>query len=273
MEEREILSALFPAHADLQPILKQLREKYGLPDLGLLDKNLAGLLLSNKDIPWEEIKKEIRAEVEAGSEFFPPQIKPIQQFAQTNQAALEDPKKIVEAIQPTQEDIQAVTVAMLSLIKPMAQTYSRMVDDVCKLLFVYLATGETEEIPLDWLGAVYTSSMFGEPIVVAMAGQLSNPDEIIARFTAEIHRVFGRNRPKVTSGFANMAKYLRRRFEGVGLYRLADEYIKLNPKEYTGSRTGPAFRDYRSGVIGRLKKSLARYEKKVLELIGDNSKT
>jgi hypothetical protein len=60
----------------------------------------------------------------------------------------------------------------------MAESYTRAVDDICRLLFVYLTTGETEDILLDWLGAVYTSSAFGEQIVVAMASQLSYPDEI-----------------------------------------------------------------------------------------------
>lgn len=72
--EREILSALFPAHADLQPILKRLRSKYGLPDLGRLDKNLVELLMQQKDIPWDAIKRDIRAEVESRSEIFPNEI-------------------------------------------------------------------------------------------------------------------------------------------------------------------------------------------------------
>jgi len=272
MTEREVLSAIFPAHADLQPILKRLREKYGFPEFGLADIDFARVLLSKKDFPWEDIKREIRNEVEAHPENFPDQMQDARRFIQ-NQTALEDPEKYVQTVGITPQDIQTASASVLRLMKPIDEAFTRYVDDICKLLFVYLTTGETEDIPLDWLGAVYTSSVMGEPIVVAMASRLSNPDEIIERFTAEIHKVFGRNRPKVTPGFGNMAKYLRRRFEGVGLHKLADEYIKLNPKEYTGPRTGPAFRDYRRKVIEQLKKSLKRYEKKLLELIGDNSKT
>jgi hypothetical protein len=273
MSEREILSAVFPAHADLQPILKQLREKYGLPDLGRLDKNLVELLLPQQDIPWDAIKRDIRSEVETHSEIFPDQIQRIRQYVQKHQAALDDPEKFVETTPVTEEDIKAARLGTFNLIKPMAQAYSRVVDDICNLMFVYLATGETEEIPLDWLGAVYTSSMFGEPIVVAMAGQLSNPDEIIARFTAEIHRVFGKERPKITAEFRNMAKYLRKRLEGISVPSLVNLYIEAHPDEFNKDRKSQAFRDQKYRKNDALKKSLARYKAKLLELIGDNSKT
>jgi ribosomal protein S30 len=52
---------------------------------------------------------------------------------------------------------------MLKLIRPITEAYTRKVDDMCELLFVYLATGETKQIPKDWLGAVYTNQIFVEP--------------------------------------------------------------------------------------------------------------
>jgi len=42
---------MFPAHADLQPILGKIREKYDLPKLGLMDKEISDLLLADKNIP------------------------------------------------------------------------------------------------------------------------------------------------------------------------------------------------------------------------------
>jgi len=55
--ERNVLSAMFPAHADLQPILGKIREKYDLPKLGLMDKEISDLLLADKNIPWDEIRE------------------------------------------------------------------------------------------------------------------------------------------------------------------------------------------------------------------------
>lgn len=71
MRERNVLSSIFPAHADLQPILREIREKYDLPKLGLLDRDISEQLLSDKDIPWDEIRNEIKEEVETESNFFP----------------------------------------------------------------------------------------------------------------------------------------------------------------------------------------------------------
>lgn len=273
MRERIILSEVLPAHADLQAILKRIREKFGLPDLGSFSRNLTSILLIEKDIPWDEIKEEIKSELEADTEFFPQAFQPVRNILKSKPEALEDPQKFSEELAITPEDIQAASVVVLSLLKPLAQAYIQMVEDVSRLLFTYLATGETEDIPLDWLGAVYTMRIGEEKVVVAMAGQLSNPKEIVERFTAEIHRNFGKKRPIITSEFRHTAKYLRKRFEGVSLNKLADEYIGDRPSEFTQDRKSPEFRDQRHRLIDRLKKSLKRYEKKLLELVGDNSKS
>ncbi len=272
VSERKILSEIFPAHADLQPVLKRIRTKYGLPDLGSLDKNLSNILLIEEDIPWNEIQAEIKAEIESDSEFFPEAIQPVRRLLKTNPNALKDPKQFSKELVITPEDIQAASATILTMLKPLAQAYTQMVDDLSRLLFVYLATGETEDIPLDWLGAVYTTSIFGEPVVVAMAGQLSNPKEIVEQFTAEIHRTFGKKRPIITDEFRNTAKYLRKRFEGISLNKLADEYIQDHPSEFTKDRKSPDFRDQRYRLIDRLKKSLKRYDRKLMELVGDKSK-
>ncbi len=272
MSERKILSEVFPAHADLQPILKRIREKYDLPDLGSFNKNLSNILLIEEDIPWDEIQAEIKSELENDSEFFPEAIQPVRRMIQSNPDALDNPEMFSETLLITPEDIQAASVAMLNMLKPLAQAYTQIVEDVSRLLFVYLATGETEEIPMDWLGAVYTTRIYGELVVVAMAGQMSNPKDLIERFTAEIHRNFGKQRPKITDEFRHTAKYLRKRFEGISLNKLANEYIKDNPSEFTKDRKSPDFRDQRYRLIDRLKKSLKRYEKKLMELVGDKTK-
>ncbi len=272
MSERDVLSEVFPAHADLQPILKKLREKYSFPEFDLADQVFAELLLAKKDFPWEDIQRDIHAEVMARSELFPEQMQFVRRLLQNQPEAILDPEKFAKNVEITENDVRAATTAIFSLIKPIAEAYLQVLEDICRLTFVYLTTGKSEQIPLGWLGAVYTTPMLGQPVVVAMASHLSNPDEIIERFTVEIHKTFGRNRPKISGGMKSMAKYLRKRFEGVSLTKLADEHIKLHPKEFTGKRNSPSFRDYRRGIIERLKKSLKRYEKKIYEIIGDNSK-
>src|SRR3990172_6075974 len=97
MSERKVLSAVFPAHADLQPILKEIREKYNLPKLGLMDKDISELLLSDKDIPWDEIRQEIRTRIETLPEFLPEAIQNLRQLIQNSQSVLENPDTLIEA--------------------------------------------------------------------------------------------------------------------------------------------------------------------------------
>jgi len=84
-------------------------------------------------------------------------------FVQKNQTALDDPNTFPEVEDANQEQVRSATTAMLKLIRPITEAYTRTVDDMCELLFVYLAIGETKQISKDWLGAVYTNQIFGEP--------------------------------------------------------------------------------------------------------------
>ncbi len=58
--EREVLSEIFPVHADLQPILRHLRKRYGVPEFNLSDGEFAELLPAKKECPWEDIQLDIR---------------------------------------------------------------------------------------------------------------------------------------------------------------------------------------------------------------------
>ena len=109
MSERKILSEVFPAHADLQPILKRIREKYDLPDLGSFEKNLSNILLIDEEIPWDEIQAEIKIEVKNDSGFFPEAIQPVRRMIQSNPDVLDNPETLSETLLITPEDIQAAS--------------------------------------------------------------------------------------------------------------------------------------------------------------------
>ena len=230
------------------------------------------MLLSKNEYPWQEIYREIRHRVDA-SDFFPVAMQFIRRLLREQPEIFESPDQFAKSLVITEKDLRASTAGLFKLIKPIADAYKHSLDDISRLAFVYLITGETESIPLDWLGAVYTTSMLGEPVVVAMASRLSNPEEITERFTQEIHKTFGKRRARITRELRNMSVYLRKRFEGISINKLADEYIANHPSEFTKGRNTPAYRDQRARLINRLKKSMKRYQEKFLELVGDNSTT
>ncbi len=111
---------MFPAHVDLQPIIKRIREKFDLPDLASFDKNLSNILLLEEEIPWNEIQDEIKSEIENASEFFPESLQPVRRMLHSDPNALDNPEKIMEILLITPEDIQAASTVMLHVLKPLA---------------------------------------------------------------------------------------------------------------------------------------------------------
>ena len=104
----QILSTLLPAHSDFQPILKKLREKYNLPEAGILDPDYAEQLLSEKDIPWETIRGEIKKEIEGIPDFWPPNTQKLFDRFRENPKAFTDPEAFIETLNIEQDEVRMI---------------------------------------------------------------------------------------------------------------------------------------------------------------------
>lgn len=271
MRERELLGHVLPAHKQLQPILRQVRVKYGLPNQNNPDSDLANLVIQGDVIQWEEIRIDLEAEIREDAELLPEQIRALERVATQIQAFQDNPSAFLECRSFDEHTVLAFAQILDMLIWPFIMAKEQMIEDLTELAFYYLTTGDTKEIPVGWQGAVFMMPFLGEPVVVAMAGQLSNPKEIRDKFVSEMHKQFGKDRPKVTEGMLNFASYLRQRMSGEGLAKIADAYIEDHPDEFTSDRNSPDFRDQRHRLMDRLKKALARYEERLSKLIGDKN--
>lgn len=63
MKESELLGALMPGHPDILPIIQNIREKYGIPEVRPEDDGIIEILLADKDIDWESVRQEIETQV------------------------------------------------------------------------------------------------------------------------------------------------------------------------------------------------------------------
>jgi hypothetical protein len=59
MEETKILGKLLPSHPDILPILKEIREKYKIPEISPTDDSLKVLLEYELEIDWKAVHAEI----------------------------------------------------------------------------------------------------------------------------------------------------------------------------------------------------------------------
>src|SRR3972149_8024885 len=103
-----ILSALLPSHADFHPILVRLREKYDLPEAGILDADYAELLMAEREIPWEKIRDELRRELEDVPDLWPGFMQNLIKSIRENPDAINDPDDFILQFNIEHEDVRLI---------------------------------------------------------------------------------------------------------------------------------------------------------------------
>ena len=81
----------------------------------------------------------------------------------------------------------------------------------------------------------------GEPVVVAMATQIVNPDVIIEQFRQEMKKTFGPHRPSVTNIAVSTAYFMQLQRLGKKWDFIVEEYIRLNHFKLPRDRSSPRF--------------------------------
>ncbi len=65
MQESKLLGTLLPSSPDLLPIIRQMREKYGLPEIGPDDEPIGEIFIDGEPVALEVFHQEIRSLVQA----------------------------------------------------------------------------------------------------------------------------------------------------------------------------------------------------------------
>ncbi|MCW5887750.1 MAG: hypothetical protein KIT07_06465 [Anaerolineales bacterium] len=250
-------------------------EKYNLPEGGILGGEYAERLLEETEIPWETIRQEIRLEIENVPDLWPESFQKLFKGFQENPEAKIYPSAFFDTDTQgvEQGELREFALGIYSqYFLPLWEKVEEFLETTTDLLLTYLVTGTAQEIPFDWTGKVGSSTVLGEPVVFAIAGQLSDPKEITQQFMTEYNRVFGKQRPKISREFLNNADLLRMKFEKVPIKDIADEYIQRNRSQFAKDERSPQYRAQKRRLEERLKKQLQRHEKTLKKLIGDTSK-
>lgn len=268
-----VISTLLPSHSELQPILGRMREKYDLPEGGIIDSDYAEQILERDNLPWETIREEIKTEIENIPDLWPPGVHNLFVSFRKFPEARENPDAFVESLELEQGEVSDFVKGMYGqFFLPLWGKIEEFVTTTTDLLLVFLATGETGDIPFDWTGSVQTMSSFGEPAVFAMAGQLSDPKEIMQQFMTEYNRVFGKDRPRISQEFINSIDLLRMKFDHVPLKDIADVYIQRNRSQFSKDGHSAKYRAQKRRLEERLKKRFQRHEEILRKIVGDTSK-
>lgn len=270
--ETKLIGTLLPSHQYFIPILKDIREKYNIPEIGPEDDGITEILLADEDIDWEEVHQEIKNKISNLEEIFPEQllglIELVKNLPETSQMS-EEAKDIPENLQ---EQFQAFFQTIITFLAPTFQKINEFIDTTANHLFEFLTTGEAREIPQDWLGIVMTVPFFDdEPIIVAMASRLSDPKVVVDEFRMQFNHAYGKDRPKITGGQLKSAEYLRMKFEGKSITDITDVYILRNRSQFPKDPSSPEYRAAKRKLEERMKKNLQRYKERFYKILGDKN--
>lgn len=264
MNERKLFGKLLPANEDIHNILVNIREKYDLPEIELGDDPLEAYLSGELD--HEAIYQEIKTQVQAIDGIVPDTLKTFYQAHKSDTVPF--PNEFINAPPEAQEAAKQLMQALMSMLSMSFIRIEAMLERITQNTFVYLLTGEAPEVDDDWFGEVVTSQMFGETVVMAIAGSTVDLKTIVDEFRAEHHRVFGKQE-KITKGRMNTADHLRMKLEGKSIADIADNYIQRHLSEFPNDPRSKEYRESKKKLEDRLKKNNQRLEEFIKKRLGD----
>ena len=257
MKETEFLGKLLPGHPDIFPIIQNIREKYGIPPINPED-DPTEILLTRDDIDWEAVKQDIET-----------QVRTIQFFDDNREAFLQGLRKIQETpfdfpeLAPLSDETRQ---GLIKLIATLMQPYfvmlsvidEKTVRPTTEAIYEYLITGKTREAPEEWFGKVFSGNMFGDKIVIAMAGEGTNPKVIAEQLKREIKETFGEYKFDITNAHLATAEYLAMQLQGDSLKRLVERYEEKHPSEFPQDKASKEYKETVQRHIEMMKKRIQR---------------
>ncbi|NOH13236.1 MAG: hypothetical protein HND51_16470 [Chloroflexi bacterium] len=258
------LGKLLPANEDIQIILGNIREKYNLPEIELGEGTIEDYLV--QDVDFQAIYDEIEQELHSAGGFIPKGMETFYAAYRVNKIPQVDdldgsPQHVINSF-------QQIVEMLMNLWTPAFMQLDGMIKQITEHTFIYLLTGEAVEISEDWFSLVASTSLFGEPVTMAIASSGSDLKSITEQFKAQHRQTFGKQ-PKITKGRLNTADLLRMKYEGKSIADIADNYILRNPSEFPKDPRSKTYKEAKAKLEERIKKSMQRLDDTFTQIIGD----
>jgi len=271
MNETEFLSPLLPSSPDFQPIIQALREKYNLYEVDPEGEPISEIYLEDKLITLQEFRKEIENMIRGNLDFMPPDTAKLYKSAKA--ISEENGLDALRSLALLPDELKQPLVQLITSIKDWMAVMFKVLDaqiiSIANMLYVFILTGETDELPNDWFSKVGTLTISGERMVIAMASQLVHPDTTVAQFRQEYKKTFGAYRPKITKTMKSTAYFMQLQRMGKPWNFIVDEFIRLNKYSLPRNRSDRKYFDTWHRYEQRLRKRIQRSEKIMKVLLAD----
>lgn len=268
MQENKLFGALLPTHPDILPIIEAVKKKYDIPEINPNDEDFIEFLISNEEYDWQAIREEIEQRIRENENILPPAYGMLYKAIKaSNNAPLTFPE-LAPLDEKTRNGVIAMMMLLLNTIKPIMPAIDMMYKVMADAAFEYILTGKTREVPQDWFGQVLVFPSFGENLIIAMAGEFSDPKAIAKEFKELFTKTYG-DKPKVTDLDINTAEFLNMKLRGKSLRYMAEIYAERHPTEFPKVKNS---KEYRQAINTRretIKKNIQRLQVALDKMLGD----
>jgi len=272
MQLSELLGKLLPGHQDTLPIINAIREKYQIPEILPEDEDFTKILLSNNEIDWQAVRNDIEQQIRESDLFLPPATKMLYKNIQAiNNNSVDFPE-----LAPLDERTRNAVISMFRMIYGLYSQIIPSIDDMYNtltdMIFENILTGKTREAPQDWFGKVVAIPSFeGETLIVAMAGEFSDPKVITEQFKSMYTKTFGKDRPALTDMNLKTAEFLAMKLQGKSLKYMVERYADKYPDQFPKNKDTKAYDDAVTKHKATMKKNIQRLQDALDLMIGDKN--
>ncbi|MBI3338682.1 MAG: hypothetical protein HY022_00915 [Chloroflexi bacterium] len=272
----KVLGKVLPVVPGVSKLLADIRKEFNIPLIEPGDR-LEDFIESEDEIDWKAVRKELEARLRKLPDILPRELARYQK-------AMDAKKKLPKTLRFTEPITQKLKIDVRMLYKGFVKLYSLATDNLAlpwikaadnfftaatDNLIEFLKTGIAQEVPSDWINAVQTVPFFGENVVIVMAGELSDPEEVAEFFQKEFAKTFKRRKPKFTKTDAAIAEYLVMRLEGSAYKDIAYEYIQRHPDEFPDDPESEKYRVAKEKLEDTLKHSIRNALDRLDDKAGD----
>jgi len=222
MKETQLFGKLLPSHPDILPILEEIREKYQIPEISPYDDSLRVFLEYDLEIGWGDVHGEILERLKE-TDLLPEKTKKFYNATKNMQVNPFYDPEFENVSEEFRNGIKIIIESFVKNYEPVINAIDGMYREFTNLCLEFLLTGEARELPPAWFCTVDVMDIFGEKVILAMANQVADPEDVAEMFKAKYRATFGKHRPKITEKHVKTADFLRMRWEGKSIAYLLEE--------------------------------------------------
>lgn len=273
MQESRLLGTWLPSTPVLHGILDKIRQKYNIPEVLPGNKQLAATLRAERTREeWQAVFDDLEREIRAEIQLLPPELdKMVQGVVEIINKSTK--AKFLEGATVEVTDPAFARLVELFMTNAMqaVQYLNQVYKGLAERMFDHLITGRPIELPEKLVNIVGVMRLNiddePEPLVIAVAHQLSNPDEITRIFRARIVETFG-EKPSLKDIYLDTANYLALWNTDRSLDDVVMMDMEQHPEDYEKSKAKRTSAKFMKIYKDRMRQRITRLQDTIDKITG-----